>query len=222
MTNPTAKPNRHLHRILMAGGAGLVAITVGVYGILGGYGNSQSANSCAVSLAMAENAAPHVGGEVAAFLPAERPLDLSALAFQNDKGESRTLASFSGRTVLLNLWATWCGPCRKEMPALDQLQAERGGKDFEVVAVSVDRGSEEKPKAFLEEMGIHTLAFRHDPSNQIIADLRKVAKAPGLPTTILVGPDGCEVGTMYGPAEWASGEAKGLIDKAIEAARPAS
>ncbi|MBO0347103.1 thiol:disulfide interchange protein TlpA [Roseibium limicola] len=220
MSNPTAKNPKRLRQLLMTGGAGLAAVTVAVYGIWGGNGNSGTAETCQIAQSMAESVQPHVGGEVAAFIPATSPLDLSTLAFKQADGSDATMADFSGKTVLLNLWATWCAPCRKEMPALDTLQSEMGGEDFEVVAVNVDRGGTEKPEAFLSEINVENLSLRHDGSNKIITDLRKLAKAPGLPTTILIGPDGCEAGTMFGPAEWASKEAKALITSALQAVKP--
>jgi thiol-disulfide isomerase/thioredoxin len=217
MTKPTEPAKAPRRGLVAAGLAGAVAAVAALYVIVGPNGNIGSSQSCTAALAAAKAAAPHATGEVAAFLPAQQPLDLKDLAFLDDSGLKVTLADFRDRTVLVNLWATWCAPCRKEMPALDELQAEMGSETFEVVAVNLDRGGPEKPKAFLDEIGVGHLAFYQDSSNQLLKDLRKVARATGLPTTILVGPEGCEIGTMYGPAEWASGEAKTLIGSAMGA-----
>ena len=211
MTKPTDPARTSRRGLYAAGFAGAVAALAALYVIGGQNGNIAGGESCSLALASAEAASPYATGEVAAFLPASAPLDLSGLTFKGPDDQPVTLAEFKDRTILVNLWATWCAPCRKEMPALDELQADLGDDSFEVVAVNLDRGGPEKPKAFLEEIGVGHLAYYHDSSNKLLQDLRKVARATGLPTTILVSPDGCEVGTMYGPAEWASGEAKSLI-----------
>jgi thiol-disulfide isomerase/thioredoxin len=215
MTKPTEPAKTSRRSYYAAGLAGVVAAVAALYVINGQNGNNAGNESCSAALVSAEAAAPHAKGDVAAFLPASQPLDLSGLTFQGPDDQPVTMASFKDRTVLLNLWATWCAPCRKEMPALDELQADLGNESFEVVAVNLDRGGPEKPKAFLSDIGVGHLAYYSDASNGLLKDLRKVARATGLPTTILISPDGCEVGTMYGPAEWASGEAKALINAAM-------
>jgi len=216
MTKPTKPANASNRGRYAAGIAGAVAAVAALYVIVGPNGNIAGTQSCSAALTAAENAKPFATGEVAAFLPASKPLDLQHLTFLGDDGSPMTLSDFKDKTVLLNLWATWCAPCRKEMPALDKLQADMGGDDFEVVAVNLDRGGPDKPKAFLNEIGVSELGFFQDSSNKLLQDLRKVARATGLPTTILISPQGCEVGTMYGPAEWASGEAKALIGSAMK------
>lgn len=215
MTKPTDTGPRPKRGLVAAGLAGAVAAAAAVYVIAGPDGNIATAQSCTAEMAAAEAAKPFATGEVAAFLPAQNALGLNELTFKGPDGEAVSVTDFEGRTVLLNLWATWCAPCRKEMPALDQLEAELGSSDFEVVAVNLDRGGPEKPLAFLEEIGVNRLAYYHDSSNGLLKDLRSKARATGLPTTILIGPSGCEVGTMYGPAEWASDDAKALINAAM-------
>jgi thiol-disulfide isomerase/thioredoxin len=117
--------------------------------------------------------------------------------------------------VLLNLWATWCVPCRKEMPALDALQAKLGGPKFEVVAINIDTRDPDKPKAWLKEVGINKLAYYADPSAKVFQELKAAGRAFGMPTTMLIGPDGCEIGTIAGPAEWASEDAIKLVKAAL-------
>jgi thiol-disulfide isomerase/thioredoxin len=215
MTTPTDTGKRPKRRLIAAGLAGSVAALAAVYVIVGQNGNLGGEQSCKYELAAADASKPFAKGEVAAFLPAQRPLSLAELTFKDADGAQVAMTDFKDRTVLLNLWATWCAPCRKEMPALDQLQADMGDESFEVVAVNLDRGGTEKPKAFLEDIGVDDLRFFSDSSNRLLQDLRKKARATGLPTTILIGPSGCEIGTMYGPAEWASGEAKALVSAAL-------
>ncbi|EFO32342.1 thiol:disulfide interchange protein TlpA [Roseibium sp. TrichSKD4] len=219
MTKPTETGSGTKRRTIIAGLAGAAVAAAAVYVIAAPGGNISNAQSCTVELAAAKAAKPFSKGEVAAFLPAQNPLKLDELVFKGANDEPVRMADFANRTVLVNLWATWCAPCRKEMPALNELQVEMGSDDFEVVAINLDRGGPEKPKAFLKEVGATDLTYYHDSSNGILKDLRAKARATGLPTTILVGPSGCEVGTMYGPAEWASNEAKDLITAAMTVQR---
>ena len=117
--------------------------------------------------------------------------------------------------MLVNLWATWCVPCRKEMPALDSLQAKLGGKDFEVVAVNIDTRDPEKPKNFLKEANLTRLGYFADSKAKVFQDLKGIGKALGMPTSILVDGQGCEIANLAGPAEWASDDAVKLIKAAI-------
>jgi thiol-disulfide isomerase/thioredoxin len=177
-------------------------------------GNAQGA-SCAPAKPVADRIRPLVKGEIAGVLVGEKQQALPNLAFQSPDGKPMTLADLRGRVVLLNLWATWCAPCRKEMPALDKLQAELGGPDFEVVAVNIDQRNLERPKTFLTEVGVTKLGYYADPSARIFQQLRAVDRAVGMPTTILIDRDGCELAYLAGPAEWASDEAKAFIRAAL-------
>jgi thiol-disulfide isomerase/thioredoxin len=137
------------------------------------------------------------------------------LAFKDGAGRDRTLKDWRGRTVLLNLWATWCVPCRKEMPALDALEGKLGGQNFEVVAVDIDTRDPQKPLAFLKDVGITRLGYFSDPSAHVFEDLKTAGKAFGMPTTLLIDRSGCEIGNMAGPAEWASDDGVKLVSAAI-------
>ena len=154
-------------------------------------------------------------GEVAGFKLASAPQDLSALAFSDPDGKPMTIAGFRGRMVLLNLWATWCVPCRKEMPALDALQGEMGGPDFEVVAVNIDTRNPDKARDWLRDNNITRLAWHGDAEARIFQDLKRLALAVGMPTTLLVDGQGCARGVLHGQAEWASNDAKDLIRAAM-------
>jgi len=138
------------------------------------------------------------------------------LTFKDAVGADKTLADWRGRTVLLNLWATWCVPCRKEMPALDALQAKLGGPDFEVVTINIDTRDPDKPKAWLNEVGIQKLNYYADSNAKVFQDLKAVGKAFGMPTTLLVDPNGCELAALAGPAEWASDDAVKLVTAALK------
>jgi thiol-disulfide isomerase/thioredoxin len=144
------------------------------------------------------------------------PRRLPDLTFRDAGGAEKTLADWRGRTVLLNLWATWCVPCRKEMPALEALQAKFGGPDFQVVAVNIDTRDPAKPRAWLEEVGIRGLTYYADPSAKVFQELKAIGKAFGMPTTLLIDPAGCELGALAGPAEWASQDAVKLVEAALK------
>jgi thiol-disulfide isomerase/thioredoxin len=146
---------------------------------------------------------------------ATAPLKLPDLTFQDADGNTKKLSDWRGRTVLVNLWATWCVPCRKEMPALDTLQGKLGGPDFQVVAVNIDTRDPEKPLAFLKDVGIRHLAYYSDQSARVFETLKTAGKAFGMPTTVLVDRSGCEIGNMAGPAEWASDDGVKLVSAAI-------
>ncbi len=124
------------------------------------------------------------------------------------------LSAERGHWVVLNFWATWCAPCRAEMPALDALQKEMGGEDFEVIAVNVDAGDDVKPKKFLAETGIEALGYYRDNTLSLFNDLKKRGLALGLPVTLLIDEEGCLLAHMNGPAEWSSRDAKRLIEAA--------
>jgi len=169
-----------------------------------------SAGACEGAVTKVKSVAAFSKGEVAAMVAAEppRPLDLS---FKGPDGQDLKTADFAGKTVLLNLWATWCGPCREEMPALNTLQKEMGGADFEVVAVNIDTGSDEKPKAFLAEYGVDALGYYRDSSMGVFNALKKEGLAFGLPVTLVMDKQGCLISAMNGPAAWDSPDAKALI-----------
>ena len=134
------------------------------------------------------------------FVMFEAPKPVPALNFTDDEGHARTLADFKGKVILLNIWATWCVPCRKEMPTLDRLQAALGGVDFEVVPLSIDRKGMEVVNKFYDEIGIQHLSRFADPSNEAFQKLAIV----GVPTTLLIDRQGRELGRLIGPSEWDS------------------
>jgi thiol-disulfide isomerase/thioredoxin len=210
-----------MRRIPFAIGAVLIGAVIGfgvVYGIGGLRRNASGDSACRPAVELARKLAPLAHGEVAALTMATAPLQLPDLAFEDADGKPRKLSEWRGRTVLVNLWATWCVPCRKEMPALDSLQTRLGGKDFEVVAVNIDTRDPEKPKNFLKEAGLTRLNFFSDQKAKVFQDLKAVGRALGMPTSVLVDGRGCEIATIAGPAEWASDDAVKLITAAMKPA----
>ncbi|MEQ1576418.1 MAG: redoxin family protein [Hyphomicrobium sp.] len=181
-----------------------------VYGTLGGSDNGTGALKAAPDAqkaASAPSSGEATAGKLAAFVRKNPPVALAEFSFTDGTGKTRTLADFSGKTVLLNLWATWCAPCREEMPSLDRLQKELGSDTFEVVALAVDRTGVEAAGKFLKSIGVEHLKLYADPTTKSGTALRVL----GMPTTILVTADGKEAGRLAGPAAWDSDEAKKLI-----------
>jgi thiol-disulfide isomerase/thioredoxin len=212
MTAPAADSSYKNRRRLLAVVAGCAIVTVlaGVYGI-GRLRSNPAAAECSPAVETASRIAPLARGEVAALAVARTPFRLPDVTFKDSTGREHALADWRGRTVLLNLWATWCVPCRKEMPALDTLQADLGGAKFDVVAVNIDTRDPQKPLNFLKEIGIAHLAYYADDSAKVFQELKAAGKAFGMPTTLLVDPAGCEIGEMAGPAEWASTDGVKLV-----------
>ena len=212
--------------ILAALVAGVLAGAVAVYVSESGSGNNAADKvaavagkddaACAAKSVRAKAVAAKAVGQVAALQPADPPQSLKSLAFNGPDGKPMTIADHAGKTVLLNLWATWCAPCRAEMPALDALQKEKGSNAFEVVAVNVDTGDDTKPKKFLKEIGVETLGFYRDPTIALFNEAKTRGLALGLPVTMLIDTQGCLIAHMNGPAEWSSPDAKRLVEAALE------
>lgn len=204
-----------------------VVLGSGLYAILGSSGNTSVGaatasseltreQSCALSVERGKTIDTAATGDVAAYRAIEDPLDLTTLmSFKDIDGNEKTLADWSGRFVLLNLWATWCPPCREEMPWLEELEVTKGGDDFQVVPVSIDAGDKGKPLDFLKSINIKAMPFMHDNTMNAFHNLRKKGVALGMPTTLLVDTNGCALGVLNGPAHWASDEAKRFIDAAL-------
>ena len=218
MTEDAAKSyaKRRLAMVVAGTLAGVVFGLAGIYVINALLGNPAGDPSCRPAVETAGHVAPFARGEVAALAPATTPLKLPDLAFRDAAGAERHLADWRGRTVLLNLWATWCIPCRKEMPALDQLEGKLGGPPFEVVAINIDTRDPDKPRRWLNEVGVTRLAYYADANAKVFQDLKLIGRAFGMPTTLLVDPAGCEIGTLAGPAEWASEDAVKLVRAALD------
>ena len=193
---------------------GGIAGYVGIYGI-GGLKGAGGDATCRAAIDTAKRIAPLAHGEVAALTMASKPLKLPDLAFEDSSGQPKKLSDWQGKTVLVNLWATWCVPCRKEMPALDRLQTKLKGPNFEVVAINIDTRDPEKPRNFLKDANLTALGFFNDEKAKVFQDLRGIGRALGMPTSVLVDGKGCEIATIAGPAEWDSDDAVKLIRAAV-------
>ena len=209
------------NRIPLMAGIAVVAIVIAAAAVYGTYGikrneaTASGAAACNAAVEKAKAIQPLAKGEVAALTLATAPFKTPDLAFDDASGKTRKLSEWQGKTVLVNLWATWCVPCRKEMPALDQLQAKLGGDKFEVVAINIDTVNPDKPKVFLKDANLTRLGYYTDAKAKVFQDLKSVGRALGMPSTVLVNGDGCEIGFMAGPAEWASDDAVKLIEAAV-------
>ncbi|MGO4871825.1 MAG: thiol:disulfide interchange protein TlpA [Roseiarcus sp.] len=206
--------DKRSRRIRVAGGAAALAALAAVavlYGKAPAPGKAEG--ECPASSALrAARLAPLAQGDIAALAVDKTPKPEIPIAFDGADGRKLTLADFRGRALVLNLWATWCVPCRAEMPALDRLEAKAGSKDFEVVAVNVDTARLDRPKAFLDGIGVKSLARYADPTADSFESLRVAGKALGLPTSLLIDKDGCELGVVAGPVDWNSADAAKVVD----------
>ncbi|MER9677962.1 TlpA family protein disulfide reductase [Mesorhizobium sp. M0184] len=215
-----------LRLILAALVAGVLAGAVAVYVRESSSGNKAPAQvaagggkddvACAAKNDRAKKIAAAATGQVAALLPADPPQSLKSLAFNGPDGKPTTIADHADKTVLLNLWATWCAPCRAEMPALDALQKEMGSDAFQVVAVNVDAGDDAKPRKFLEDTGVKSLGHYRDATMALFNDVKTRGLALGLPVTMLIDGQGCLIAHMNGPAEWSGPDAKRLVEAALQ------
>jgi thiol-disulfide isomerase/thioredoxin len=208
-------------RIPLVIGAVLVGAVIGYFGVnsMGAWKRGASGDAaCNSAVDLAKRLAPLAHGEVAALTMATTPQRLPDLTFEDADGKPRKLSDWRGKTLLVNLWATWCVPCRKEMPALDALQAKLGGKDFEVVAINIDTRDPDKPKNFLKGANLTRLGYFSDQKAKVFQDLKSVGKALGMPTSLLVDGQGCAIANIAGPAEWASDDAIKLIKAAVQPA----
>jgi thiol-disulfide isomerase/thioredoxin len=150
-------------------------------------------------------------GEVADFVPADAPKPVPDAAFKDAEGNEVRLSDFRGKTLLVNFWATWCAPCKVEMPSLDRLQAKLGGDRFAVVAISSDRAGKRAVDPYFDEAGLTALARYYDPSNAV----GMAMGVAGLPMTVLIDAEGRELGRMLGDAEWDGPDALALIRQAM-------
>ncbi|MEM9320095.1 MAG: TlpA disulfide reductase family protein [Pseudomonadota bacterium] len=142
----------------------------------------------------------------------DEPVAVSAQSFTDMEDGSHALADFEGQVVLLNFWATWCAPCREEMPSLDALQQELGGEDFQVVTLATGRNPPQAVRRFFEEEGIEALPTYLDPRQNLAREMTVF----GLPITVIIDREGREIGRLRGDADWHSAEAVALLQAIID------
>ncbi|GJE56645.1 MULTISPECIES: TlpA disulfide reductase family protein [Methylobacterium] len=198
--------------ILVAGGAAAAILAgLALYGTGSKLGNLATPEPCANAAATVARIAPLARGDVAALDTTGEPKPGVVLQLKGPDGADTSLAALRGKALLVNLWATWCAPCKAEMPALDRLQGELGGEKFQVVAINVETRNLDKPPKWLADTGIKTLAYYGDPAGKVLPAVQQQTGTIGLPTTLLIDAGGCEVGVMKGPADWAGADGTALI-----------
>jgi len=151
-------------------------------------------------------------GDMAKLVVHSAPRDRITATFRDIDGKRLTLAGYSGKVVLLNIWATWCPPCRAEMPTLDRLAGAMEGPDFAVIALSTDRGGVERVARFFDDMQIENLRVMHDRSGKF----SRQAGVLGLPVTLILDRQGREIARLLGDADWDSPEARAILRRVIE------
>jgi thiol-disulfide isomerase/thioredoxin len=216
--NPSAASPalRRIPIVVAAIAIGGVLGYVGTFGLGSLKGGAGGDPACRAAVDTAKRIGPLAHGEVAAVTMATAPLKLPDLAFNDADGQPKKLSDWRGKTVLVNLWATWCVPCRKEMPALEGLQTKLGGPDFQVVAINIDTRDPEKPMDFLKAANLTRLGYFYDQNAKVFQELKAIGRALGMPTSVLVDAQGCEIGTIAGPAQWDSDDAVKLIQAAVK------
>ena len=197
-------------------GLGVAALGIAMALILGN-GGTKEAGSCPALTEAAAAIDTVAVGELAALTPTGTGRSYADLGFIDDTGRPMTLKDFAGRPLLVNFWATWCVPCREEMPELNALSAAYSDDVFSVLAINLDTGSEGtlKAQAFLEDEKLGNLPLYADPSFAAFETLKKNGVALGLPATLLVDDTGCEIAILQGPAAWDSEDAHTVIDTLI-------
>jgi len=141
------------------------------------------------------------------------PKSVPDIAFDTADGGTATLADYRGKLVVVNFWATWCAPCRKEMPMLDALQDQMGGETFEVVTIATGRNAPPAMKAFFEEIGVQHLPLHKDDNSA----LARAMGVLGLPVTLILSPEGVELARLTGDADWSSDSAKAILQALMPA-----
>lgn len=141
----------------------------------------------------------------------EDPQQATPVPFQNGQGDDVVLGDFMGQVVVVNLWATWCAPCIREMPTLDTLQKEMGDKGLHVVAMSQDREGEPIARPFMEKNEWSNLDLYVAPD----LAFARAAEVKGLPTTLIIDKQGREVARLQGTAEWDSEDIRTILQDLI-------
>jgi thiol-disulfide isomerase/thioredoxin len=212
MSEVPAKPPLRRSNGLIAGVAvGVIAAAAAIY-LISDRGRKEEAPATRMLTAPAGKVTKQLAtGSLTAFIVRPERLPAPDLKFTTASGEAKSLNDWRGRVVLVNLWATWCAPCRKEMPSLSALERQMGSKDFEVIAISLDRKGAAAAQSYLKETGATDLALFLDPSAATLDQLQAI----GLPASVLIDRRGNEIGRMLGPAEWSSPEAIALVKTAL-------
>jgi thiol-disulfide isomerase/thioredoxin len=197
-----------LYAALAVAGAGAGAITAGLISGGGGLAN--------YDLNRAVESADQANLNSGLLVTLANPQPVPDLGFTDGSGAQHHLSDWQGKVVLVNLWATWCAPCKAEMPSLDRLQARLGNERFAVVAISTDRNGPDQPASFFAKEGIKSLALYNDRTLAATTLL----KAPGLPLSVIIDAQGRQVARFLGPANWDRPEATAKIGELLGSGKP--
>ena len=220
MANQPKKRGLIFFALALILGVGVGVVTVYVNGGFDGNASKETKLAeaqAACQMSEAQHAALDAAavGDLAAMRIADKPVPLTDIGFQMPDGAAKQFTDLN-KVLVLNLWATWCGPCREEMPDLAKIQEEYGNDDFEVFALNVDRNGGDKPQKFLESIKATSLNLYLDPANKSFQNFRSKGLVFGLPTTMIVDPKGCVQGVLAGIAHWGSDDAKNLVEVSIK------
>jgi len=213
-SSPARPEARHRFRLLLGLGVGVVALSITAWAWLG---NAGQARECPVQAEAAEAIDFAAVGELAALNGTGEGRGYSTLAFQDDAGAPMSITSFKGKKLLVNFWASWCVPCREEMPALDAVASKYNSDEFAVLPINLDIGEDGlgKARAFLAEGQFANLPLFADPTFAAFERLKREAVAVGLPVTLVLDQDGCELAVLQGPAEWDTPDGHAVVEALI-------
>lgn len=219
MTDNSPAPRSRLNpkRVLvLALGSAAVALVLTL--AIGNFMPAQ-ANQCPAQVDKGQAIDDAATGLLAAVLGTGEGRGYADLGFADEAGAPTTIADFAGKKLLVNFWATWCVPCREEMPALDAIATEYNSDSFMVLPINLDVGADGIAKAekFLADEGLANLPLYADSSFDAFKRLQQQAVAVGLPATLLLDEDGCELAVLQGPAAWDSSDGKAVVEALIGA-----
>jgi thiol-disulfide isomerase/thioredoxin len=206
---PRQTPTRLIVAVL---GIAVLAIAAAILGSNAGLFGTAQAGPCSPQPAAAKAVDAAATGELAALNGTGTGRGYADLPFTDANGKPLTIADFSGKVLLVNFWASWCIPCRAEMPALDRLAGEEDGPDFMVLPINTGEPQPEKGRQFFTSGNFKTLPLYIDPKFAVMDRLKTTGVSLGLPTTLLLDRKGCEIGVLQGPAVWDSPDGKRVID----------
>ncbi|KKB07690.1 TlpA family protein disulfide reductase [Devosia chinhatensis] len=212
---PAPQPNhRRSWQLPVAIGVGGLGVAIAAWFYLG---NAAQATSCPAQIAQAQIVDAAARGELAALNGTGEGRGYADMAFKDAAGTDMTIADFSGKALLVNFWASWCVPCREEMPALDAIATQYNSDRFMVLPINLDigAGGQEKAQDFLDEGAFDNLPLYADSTFAAFERLKREAVAVGLPATLLLDPDGCELAVLQGPAEWHSRDGEAVVEALI-------
>ena len=213
MPEPVAERPRNSPRRMVLAALVVAALAIAITFWVGNAGLLKAVE-CTPQPAAAKSIDDAASGQLAALNGTGTGRGYSAMAFTDAAGKAVTLKDFAGKALLVNFWASWCIPCRAEMPALDSLAAAQNSDSFMVLPINLDLGAGglDKAKAFLAQGGWKNLPLYADSSFEAFKRLQVEAVATGLPSTLLIDKKGCEIGVLQGPAAWDSPEGTKVIE----------